>query len=89
MQGLNTARAQGWISNETAMQLLFQFCNKEIDVHEEMARIAAEPPPTPRPPSTPDVHAPNVEDPPTRSRSGQARRNGRCQTSVQREEGSR
>ncbi|HET8844098.1 MAG TPA: hypothetical protein VFN35_21710 [Ktedonobacteraceae bacterium] len=42
MQGLSTARAQGWISNETAMQLLFQFCGIEIDTREERARIEQE-----------------------------------------------
>ncbi len=42
MQGLTAAHSQGWISNETAMQLLFQFCGREIDIHEEQARVRAE-----------------------------------------------
>ncbi len=44
MQGLTAARGQGWISNETAMQLLFQFCNLEVDVSEELARISRDQP---------------------------------------------
>lgn len=39
MQGLSTARAQGWISDETSMQMLFQFCGMEVDIKEERARI--------------------------------------------------
>jgi hypothetical protein len=45
-QGLNylinalaTAKAQGWLSDETAMRLLFQFAGAEVDVHEEASRI--------------------------------------------------
>ena len=41
-QGLHTAREASWISDETAMQLLFQFCGLEIDIHEEQARIQAQ-----------------------------------------------
>jgi hypothetical protein len=44
MQGLVAAKAQGWISDETAMQLLFQCVNEEVDVHEELAKIANRPP---------------------------------------------
>jgi hypothetical protein len=40
MQGLVAAKQQGWVSDETAMQLLFQCLNEEIDVHEELAKIA-------------------------------------------------
>jgi hypothetical protein len=46
-QGLNTAHQAGWISNETAMQLLFQFCGREVDINEEKARIRAEKQATP------------------------------------------
>jgi hypothetical protein len=40
VQGLVMAKQQGWISDETAMQLLFQCVNEEVDVHEELAKIA-------------------------------------------------
>lgn len=40
VQGLVMAKQQGWVSDETAMQLLFQCVNEEVDVHEELARIA-------------------------------------------------
>ena len=42
MQGLTAARGAGWISNETAMKVLFKFCELEIDINEEADRIAAE-----------------------------------------------
>ncbi len=37
---LATAKQQGWISDETCMRLLFQFADADIDIHEELARIA-------------------------------------------------
>ncbi len=39
VSALSTARAQGWVSDETAMRLFFQFAGEEIDVHEEQGRI--------------------------------------------------
>jgi len=36
---LTTAKAQGWVSDETAMRLLFQFAGEEIDVHAEREKI--------------------------------------------------
>jgi hypothetical protein len=42
VSGLSAARAQGWISNETAMRLLFQFAGEEVDLTEERARIQRE-----------------------------------------------
>ena len=39
VRGLVAAKKQGWVSDETAMQLLFQCLNEEVDVHEELARI--------------------------------------------------
>ena len=36
---LSTAKAQGWVSDETAMRLLFQFAGEEIDIHEEQQRM--------------------------------------------------
>jgi hypothetical protein len=42
MQGLSAAKAAGWISNETAMKILFKFCDLEIDINDELARIAAD-----------------------------------------------
>ena len=39
MQGLTAAKSAGWISSETAMTLLFKFCDIEIDINEEQERI--------------------------------------------------
>jgi len=39
---LSTARAQGWISDETAMRLLYASANAPVDVTEERARIERE-----------------------------------------------
>jgi len=39
VSALVQARQQGWVSDETAMRLLFQFAGEEVDVHEEQARI--------------------------------------------------
>jgi hypothetical protein len=36
---LQIARQQGWVSDETAMRIMFEYCGEEIDVHEEMRRI--------------------------------------------------
>ncbi|MBV9228011.1 MAG: hypothetical protein JOZ18_01770 [Chloroflexi bacterium] len=38
---LKTARAEGWISDETAMKIMFEYCGTEVDIHAEMAKIAA------------------------------------------------
>ena len=43
-QALIAAKQQGWISDETAMKLLFKVSTEEIDIHEELARIASEQP---------------------------------------------
>ena len=37
--GLSVARQQGWVSDETAMRILFQSIGCEIDVHDERANI--------------------------------------------------
>lgn len=42
MQGMSAAKTAGWISDETAMKVLFQFCGLEIDINEEKARILAQ-----------------------------------------------
>lgn len=39
VSALMTAKTQGWISDETAMQLIFKCLNEEIDIHQELARI--------------------------------------------------
>lgn len=39
---LSTAKAQGWVSDETAMRFLFQFAGAEVDIAEEQARIRQE-----------------------------------------------
>jgi hypothetical protein len=36
------AANKGWISDETAMKLLFEFCGEEVDIAEEMEKVAAE-----------------------------------------------
>ncbi|MEO7019569.1 MAG: hypothetical protein ABI234_05410, partial [Ktedonobacteraceae bacterium] len=42
VSALSTAKAQGWVSDETAMRLLFQFAGEEVDIAEEQARIRQE-----------------------------------------------
>lgn len=37
---LTQAKAQGWVSDETAMRLLFQMAGAEVDVYDECAKIA-------------------------------------------------
>jgi hypothetical protein len=49
VSALSAAKAQGWVSDETAMRLLFQFAGEEIDTSEEQARIRKEPSPCPTP----------------------------------------
>ncbi len=39
VSALTTAKQEGWVSDETAMRLLFQFAGEELDVHEEQERI--------------------------------------------------
>ncbi|HEV2580544.1 MAG TPA: hypothetical protein VGT44_06790 [Ktedonobacteraceae bacterium] len=56
VSALTTAKAQGWVSDETAMRLLFQFAGEEIDVNEERARIEKEPAACP---TTPDPSHPS------------------------------
>jgi hypothetical protein len=41
-QALIAAKQQGWLSDETAMKLLFKFANEDIDINAERARIASE-----------------------------------------------
>ena len=41
VSALTLAKQQGWVSDETAMRLLFQFAGEEVDVHEEQERIRA------------------------------------------------
>ncbi|GHO62522.1 hypothetical protein KSC_014140 [Ktedonobacter sp. SOSP1-52] len=41
-QALTAAKAQGWLSDETAMRLLFKFAGEDISVHDELARIRGE-----------------------------------------------
>jgi hypothetical protein len=42
VQALTSAKAQGWISDETAMHMLFKFAGEEINVHEELIRVGAQ-----------------------------------------------
>ncbi len=39
---LCTAKAQGWVSDETAMRMLFQFAGEEVDLAQERERIQNE-----------------------------------------------
>lgn len=39
---LSAAKAQGWVSDETAMRLFFQFAGEEVDVAQERARMQSE-----------------------------------------------
>ena len=42
MPALQTAKSQGWISDETAMKIMFEYCGEEIDIHAEMAKIKSQ-----------------------------------------------
>lgn len=42
MQGLSIAQQAGWLSDETAMQMLFKFADLEVDINDELERIAAQ-----------------------------------------------
>jgi len=42
VQALSNAKAQGWISSETAMRMIFEFAGEEVDVEEEMEKVAQE-----------------------------------------------
>lgn len=54
VSALTAAKSQGWISDETAMRLLFQFAGEEVDIPAEQARIRKEPSPCP---TSPDPRA--------------------------------
>lgn len=40
LPALQTARQQHWISDETAMRIMFEYCGEEVDIQEELSRIA-------------------------------------------------
>jgi hypothetical protein len=42
VSALANASARGWVSDETAMRILFEFAGEEVDVAEEMAKVAQE-----------------------------------------------
>lgn len=42
ISALSAAKAQGWVSDETAMRLLFQFAGEEMDIAQEQQRIHKE-----------------------------------------------
>ncbi len=39
VSALGAAKEQGWVSDETAMRLLFQFAGEEVNVHAEREKI--------------------------------------------------
>jgi hypothetical protein len=39
-QALDISKRNGWISDETAMKILFKFANEEINIDEELQRVA-------------------------------------------------
>jgi hypothetical protein len=39
---LQTAKSQGWISDETAMKIMFEYCGEEVDIHAEREKIASQ-----------------------------------------------
>jgi hypothetical protein len=41
VNALVTAKQQGWLSDETAVRLLFKFAGEEVDVHSELERVKA------------------------------------------------
>ena len=42
VNALGSARERGWVSDETAMRLLFQLVGADVDVHAEREQIAQE-----------------------------------------------
>jgi hypothetical protein len=42
LPALQIAKSQGWISDETAMKIMFEYCGEEIDVHTELEKINAQ-----------------------------------------------
>ncbi|HEU5378101.1 MAG TPA: hypothetical protein VFV38_21980 [Ktedonobacteraceae bacterium] len=42
VSALSAAKAQGWVSDETAMRLLFQFAGEDVDIAQEKVRIRQE-----------------------------------------------
>jgi hypothetical protein len=42
LPALQIAKSQGWISDETAMKVMFEYCGEEIDIHQEQTRIATQ-----------------------------------------------
>ncbi len=42
VSALTVAKQQGWVSDETAMRLIFQFAGEELNVHDEQTRIRAQ-----------------------------------------------
>lgn len=42
VSALSAAKAQGWVSDETAMRLLFQFAGEDVDIAQEKARMRQE-----------------------------------------------
>ena len=63
---LTTARSQGWMSNDTAMRLLYEILDPAVNLAEEQARIKADPPPPPQPAAAPH--------PPAAAQAGAGRR---------------
>jgi len=55
VSALTAAKSQGWVSDETAMRLIFQFAGEELDISEEQARIRKEPSPCPTMPTPKEV----------------------------------
>ena len=39
VNALASAKEQGWVSDETAMRLLFQFAGEEVDIHAEREKV--------------------------------------------------
>jgi hypothetical protein len=42
IMALSNASAKGWVSDETAMRIMFEFAGEEIDIPEEMDKVAQE-----------------------------------------------
>jgi len=61
VQALSNAKQQGWISDETAMRMIFEFAGEEVDVSEERDRIASQPSDKGKP-SVPDQRAQDRQD---------------------------
>jgi len=56
MPALQTAKSLNWISDETAMRIMFEYCGEEIDIRAEKEKIAAQQAAVPTPQPSPSLN---------------------------------